>query len=84
MRRVTLYSRPGCHLCQEVAEDLRLLEAESDIAVVEVDISTDDQLLQRYQHLIPVVDIEDGPLLTPPLALAQLRAALQQSRHQVQ
>lgn len=76
MRRVTLYSRLGCHLCHDVREDLRLLEAEMDITVVEVDISRDDQLLQRFQHLIPVVDIEDGPLLTPPLALAQIRAAV--------
>lgn len=76
MRRVTLYSRPGCHLCHGVREDLRLLEAEMDITVVEVDISLDDQLLQRFRHLIPVVDIEDGPLLTPPLALAQIRAAV--------
>lgn len=77
MRRVTLYSRPGCHLCHDVREDLRLLEAELDLAVVEVDIATDDRLLQRYQYLIPVVDIEGGVLLTPPLGLAQLRAALQ-------
>ncbi len=76
MRRVTLYTRPGCHLCHDVREDLRLLEAELDISVVEVDISTDERLQQLYQHLIPVLDIENGPLLTPPLALPAIRAAL--------
>lgn len=77
MRRVTLYSRPGCHLCHDVREDLRLLEAEMDIAVAEVDISTDDRLLRRYQHLIPVLDVEDGALLIPPFGIAELRVALQ-------
>ncbi|MCS6844655.1 MAG: glutaredoxin family protein [Caldilineales bacterium] len=73
---VTLYTRPGCHLCQDVLEDLRLLAGEMDVQVQTVDISADPDLLARYQHLIPVVDVQGGPLLTPPLALPQLRQAL--------
>lgn len=73
---VTLYSRPGCHLCDDLREDLSLLAAELDLRVDEVDISSDPQLLERFQHLIPVVDVAGGPLLMAPLTLVQLREAL--------
>lgn len=77
---VTLYSRPGCHLCEDVLEDLRLLAGEMDVRVGVVDISGDPDLLARFQHLIPVVDVEGGPLLTAPMALPQLRQALRSAQ----
>lgn len=77
MRRVTLYGRAGCHLCHDAREDLRLLEGELDLDVVEVDISTDERLVELYEFLIPVLEIENGPLLTAPLTLSAMRAALQ-------
>jgi glutaredoxin len=56
--QVTLYSRPGCHLC-DVARGV--IAAERDRAVfdvVEVDISTDDALELEYGIRIPVVLID--------------------------
>lgn len=76
-RLVTLYSRAGCHLCEDVREDLRLLEGEQDIAVQEIDITSDQALLSRFQYLIPVVDVEGGPLLTAPITIRQLREAIE-------
>lgn len=78
---VTLYSRPGCHLCDDVREDLHLLAAEMDLQVRVVDITADPDSLARYQYLIPVVDVEGGPLLTAPIALPQLRQALLAARN---
>ena len=74
--RVTLYTRPGCHLCDAVREDLRLLEYETDLSVQSVDITTDPALLSRVRTLIPVVDVDGGPLLTPPITIRRLREAL--------
>lgn len=74
--RIVLYSRPGCHLCDVVREDLALLGFETDLSIVTVDITSDPALLERYQHLIPVVDVERGPLLTPPISLGRLREAV--------
>lgn len=75
-RRVTLYTRPGCHLCEDVLEDLQLLQLEQDLAVEIVDITAEPEVFERYQALIPVVDVEGGPLLMAPITRAQLRIAV--------
>jgi glutaredoxin len=51
---VTLYARPGCHLCDE-ARDVILAIEEADLR--EVDIERDDRLLARFLERIPVVEI---------------------------
>jgi Glutaredoxin-like domain (DUF836) len=53
--RPTLYVRDGCHLCEEasVLLDDMLGTDEWDA----VDIETDDDLLLRYAHRIPVVAV---------------------------
>lgn len=56
---LTLFGRPGCHLCDEVRE--RLLELRGRGArfeLREVDIETDDQLHRELLELIPVIEIE--------------------------
>ena len=54
--RPTLYVRDGCHLC----EDARVLldEMMGPGAYDAVDIATDDDLLVRYAHRIPVLAID--------------------------
>jgi glutaredoxin len=52
---VTLYTRPGCHLCDEARATLERLRRETDFAIEEVDITTDDDLHRRYLERIPVI-----------------------------
>jgi len=73
---IILYTKPGCHLCDDVLEDLRLLGYEMDLMVETVDITSAPALLERFQTLIPVVDVDGGPLLTPPITIRRLREAL--------
>ena len=73
---IILYTKPGCHLCDGVLEDLRLLGYEMDLIVETVDITSAPALLERFQNLIPVVDVDNGPLLTPPITIRRLRDAL--------
>lgn len=54
VRRVTLYSRPGCHLCDGAREALR----EAGVAFEEVDIAGDPGLEGEYGVLVPVVDVD--------------------------
>ncbi|MEX2561026.1 MAG: glutaredoxin family protein [Pirellulales bacterium] len=54
MRDVVLYTRQGCHLCDDAKG---LLEA-SGLEPREVDIDQDDQLRIRYNHCVPVVVID--------------------------
>ena len=64
--RVTLYSRPGCHLCDDLKAALAVLEDDVAFTLVERNIEDDPQNMERYRYLIPVLDIENGPLLYPP------------------
>ena len=57
MTALTLYSRPGCHLCDEMKAVIARVVGEQavDITLEEVDISTDAELLSRYGTEIPVL-----------------------------
>jgi glutaredoxin len=57
--RLTIYSKPGCHLCDEMKAVVRGAIAErSDLSLEEIDISTDPDLLSRYGVEIPVLMID--------------------------
>ncbi|MGE5408229.1 MAG: glutaredoxin family protein [Syntrophothermus sp.] len=59
MAEVLVYSRPGCHLCEEAVEALVALHEEGyRFALREIDIDSDDQLLKRHLERIPVVEID--------------------------
>ncbi len=74
--RVILYSKPECHLCDDVKADLRALQPEIGFAVEERNIEKDAKDFERYRYLIPVLDIEDGPVLYAPIDRSELRQAL--------
>ena len=63
---VTLYSKPGCPLCDELKADLLEFQAAMGFEVYERNIEDDPDAFQRYRYLIPVLDIEGGALLYPP------------------
>jgi glutaredoxin len=59
MIRVTIYSRPGCHLCDDMkGVVLKVIERRADVSVDEVDISTDPALGSLYGLDIPVLAID--------------------------
>ena len=58
MRRLVLYGRPDCHLCDEARAGLESLRAEGlSFELEEVDIESDDELLKRFLERIPVVEL---------------------------
>ena len=72
---VTLYSKPGCHLCDDVKEMLAGLTAVYPHQLAEIDITQDPDIFSRYHYTIPVVRIGDTKLQAP-IMFAQLRDAL--------
>jgi len=58
--RLTIYSRPGCHLCEvmKAAVDRVLPVVGTAVAVEEIDISTDPELEARYGVEIPVLVLD--------------------------
>ena len=58
MRTVTLYSRPGCHLCDEARAALENVRRQVEFELREIDIETDDALHRAYLERIPVVELD--------------------------
>ena len=59
MLTVTLFTRPGCHLCEQAKADLEALQDIVPHHLVELDIEQDEALLKAYSFEIPVVKV--GP-----------------------
>jgi glutaredoxin len=69
---VTLYTRDGCHLC----EDAERVLAAHGIAFVRVDIDSDDELFKRYLERIPVVAVDGEELADFEVDVVALRNKL--------
>ena len=70
---MTIYSKPGCHLCEEMKAVLHRVLADSDIAIEEVDISTVAELHARYSVEIPVLMIDGRKVAKYRITEAELR-----------
>ena len=58
MADVVVYSRPGCHLCEEAIEQIIALHEEGyRFDLCEVDIESNELLLRRHLERIPVVEV---------------------------
>ncbi len=73
---LTLYSRPGCHLCDEMKEILYPVARACHCTVAEVDISGDPDLEARYGTEIPVLLINGRKAFKYRLTERALRARL--------
>jgi glutaredoxin len=62
VRTVTLYGRPGCHLCDDARAALQRIRRTHPFHLEEVDIEADDALFKRYLERIPVVAIDGEEL----------------------
>ena len=59
MADVVVYSRPGCHLCEEAIERIVAFHEEGyRFNLHEIDIESSDLLLRRYLERIPVVEVD--------------------------
>ena len=77
MTDVVVYSRPGCHLCEEAIAGLVSLHEEGyRFALHEIDIDSDELLLRRFLELIPVVEIDGLPISQLVLDRDAVRARL--------
>ncbi|HKG45551.1 MAG TPA: glutaredoxin family protein [Pyrinomonadaceae bacterium] len=55
---VIVYSRPGCHLCDEAKAAIMSAGCDDQFTLEEVNIESDDELLRKYKYDIPVVTID--------------------------
>jgi glutaredoxin len=76
---VTLYTRPGCHLCEEAKAAIVPLLAEFGAHLREVNIDQDVVLKERYGWDIPVIFIGQRKAAKHRVDLAQFRRQLEEA-----
>lgn len=76
MLKLTLYSRPGCHLCDAFLADLMPL-LRPDVSVETVDVDSSVALERRYGLRIPVLAAGDVELSGYPLDRDRVRRFLE-------
>ena len=62
MPTVTLYGKPGCHLCDEARAAVGRVRAEHPFELEQVDVSVDPRLERRYGERIPVLVLDGEEL----------------------
>jgi glutaredoxin len=57
---IAIYSRPGCHLCEEMKAVVQKVaqREHASVTIDEIDISTDPSLESRYGLEIPVLMVD--------------------------
>lgn len=63
-------------ICDDLKADLAELQPEVGFTLVECNIEEDVELFERFRYLIPVLDIESGPLLYAPIDRDELTRVL--------
>ena len=76
-RDVTLYTRPGCHLCDEAKAAIASLLREFGAVLHEVNVDEDMVLKERYGWDVPVIFIGQRKAAKHQVDLAQFRRQLQ-------
>ena len=75
-REVTLYTRPGCHLCEEARALMAPVLREFGAALREVNVDEDDVLSGRYGLDVPVIFIGAHKAAKHRVDVAELRRQL--------
>ncbi len=73
--RVTLYGRPGCHLCEVAMLQLRALQQTIPFHIDYVSIEGDEALERRFMLEIPVVELAGEVVTQGAINLDAVRAA---------
>lgn len=79
---VTLYTRPGCHLCEEAKALLEPLIEEFGATLREVNIGEDLELTERYGWDIPVIFLGARKAAKHRVDCKQFRRQLEEARAQ--
>ncbi len=76
-RTLIVYSREGCHLCEDMLETLRQYQSELGYHLEVYDIDDDVSLLEQFNAQVPVVYLGGKELMRYFFELATLKAVLQ-------
>jgi glutaredoxin len=77
---VIIYSRPGCHLCEEAKEAIAAAQCADEYMLDEINIENDPDLLRRYRNDIPVIIINGVEAFRHRLTRDEFRRKLAAAR----
>jgi len=77
---VTLYTRPGCHLCDEAKSLIAPLIAEFGARLIEVNIDADPELQERYNLDVPVIFLAGRKIAKHRIDPTQFKRLLLEAR----
>ena len=80
---LTLYSRSGCHLCEDMEVALSELQQELGFRLERIDIDSNPDLIEAYGTLVPVLKDGDTEICHYFLDPQALRAHLAASPNQL-
>ena len=73
---VIVYSRPGCHLCDEAKLAILSSGCDDRFTFEEINIESDRELLRKYQYDIPVVAIDGDEAFRHRVDVDQFRSRI--------
>ena len=78
---VIVYSRPGCHLCDDAKLAIETAGCSDRFTLEEVNIESDGELLRKYQYDIPIVMIDGVEAFRHRVDKDQFRGLVQVKFH---
>jgi glutaredoxin len=58
MTQITIYSRTGCHLCDDAQKILESMQKELNFDIEVIDIDESTELIKLYGDQVPVIHID--------------------------
>ncbi len=58
MTQITIYSRTGCHLCDDAQKILESMQKELNFDIEVIDIDESTELIKLYSDQVPVIHID--------------------------
>ncbi len=80
MRVITVYSKEGCHLCEDAIAGLQAMRGQLEFQIEELDITSEDSLHRAYFDRIPVISLEGEEICEYFLQEALVRERLESRR----
>ena len=77
--QVKLYTRPGCHLCDEAKREMLAAGCRDLYELEEIDVDSDPELRRRYGWDIPVVTVNGAHAFKHRLTRDAFREELQRA-----
>ena len=80
MTTITIYSRQGCHLCDDAENVLESLREELNFEIEVIDIDIDPELIKLYSDQVPVIHIDGNHHDFYKVDLLRFKSSLEKHR----